>query len=166
MAPVQRENSAMSDNGQDATPAANPWFDWALGPWRAALSSWPAAAFAPQSLMQPINPGWTFGNVIVNDQNSTAPDTEEEILRHHSYGRQIGRLMDAVTLLIEHAAPAVKKDPRATDLAEIQREVEQIKRAQEKRRVSRLRDELVAIKRADAKAWRALRDEVDRAAPE
>lgn len=154
----------MSDNGPDASTATAAWWDWALAPWRAAATNWPNAVFAPQTLTQPILPGWSFGNVIVNGQNSTAPDTEQEILRHHSYGRQIGRMMDAVTLLIEHAEPSVKKDPRATELAKIQREVDTIKRAQEKRRLNRLRDELVAIKNADAKAWRALRDEVERAA--
>ena len=154
------------DNDHAAATAANAWFDWALQPWRSAFAAWPAAAFAPQTLTQPILPGWTFGNVIVNEQNSTAPDTEQEIVRHHSYGRQIGRMMDAVTLLIEHAGPAVKKDRRATELAKIQREVDVIKRTQAERRLKRLRDELVAIKQADAKAWRALRDEVERAAAE
>jgi hypothetical protein len=114
-------------------------------------------ALAPQSLTQPINPGWTFGNLIqVTEQNSTAPDTEQEIVRRHSYGRQIGRMMDAVELLIDHAPAAVKKDPRATELKKIQRDVDAIKKAQQGRRVEQLRAELRQIRESDATAWREL----------
>ena len=99
--------------------AEPPWLDLALAPWRLALQTWPAS-LAPQSLTQPINPGWSFGNVInVTEQNSTAPDTEQEILRHHSYGRQIGRMMDAVALLLEHAPAPVKGEARAQALRQV-----------------------------------------------
>jgi hypothetical protein len=139
--------------------AAQPWVDLALAPWRLAMQAtqtWPMA-LAPQSLTQPINPGWTFGNLIqVTEQNSTAPDTEQEIVRRHSYGRQIGRMMDAVDLLIDHAPAAVKKDPRATELKKIQRDVDAIKKAQQGRRVEQLRAELRQIRESDATAWREL----------
>lgn len=138
------------------------WADAALAPWWAALQAAQAFALVPRTLTQPINPGWTFGNLIqVTEQNSTAPDTEQEIVRRHSYGRQIGRVMDAVDLLLEHAAPAVKQDPRALELRKIQREVDAIKRAQAQRRIERLRDELKALKRADSKTWQALRADID-----
>lgn len=43
-----------------------------------------------------------FGNVItVTEANSTSPETEREILTKESYGRQLGRMMDAVAALIE-----------------------------------------------------------------
>lgn len=141
------------------------WIDLALTPWRLALQAtqaWPAA-LAPQNLAQPINPGWTFGNLIqVTEQNSTAPDVEQRILREHSYGRQIGRMMDALQLLIEHAPAAVKGDERAVEFGKVARRVGEIKREQAAARLQRLREELQALKRADAKAWRALREEVDR----
>jgi len=137
-----------------------PFIDLALSPWRAAMSAaqaWPAT-FAPNNLTQPINPGWTFGNVIqVNESNSTAPHTEQEIVRRHSYGRQIGRMMDAVDLLIEHAPAAVKKDRRAIELLKIERDVDAIKREQAAQRLERLREELLSLKRSDPKGWAALR---------
>ena len=135
------------------------FIDLALSPWRTAMAaaqSWPMT-FAPNSLSQPINPGWTFGNVIVNESNSTAPQTEQEIVRRHSYGRQIGRMMDAVDLLIEHAPAAVKKDRRATELQKIERDVDTIKREQAAQRLERLREELLALKRSDPKGFTALR---------
>jgi hypothetical protein len=137
------------------TPA---WADWALAPWQTALraAAWPLG-IAPQALTQPINPGWSFGNVInVTDANSTAPATEQEILRHHSYGRQIGRMMDALALLIEKAPPAVKNDKRATELRKLQIQVQAIKQQQGRLRIERLRDELLELKRSDPKAWQDL----------
>jgi len=56
---------------------------------------------APQALNQPINPGWSFGNITVNNVNSSAPDVERDVVSRHSYGRQIGRLMDAVAALAD-----------------------------------------------------------------
>lgn len=155
----------MSDT--TATPdVLSTWADAALAPWRLALQTTQAMTppwlLAPQTLTQPINPGWTFGNLIqVTEQNSSAPDTEQAIVRRHSYGRQIGRMMDAVELLLEHAPAAVQKDKRATDLKKIQRDVDAIKREQAAQRLQRLRDELAELKRADVKAWAALRAEVD-----
>jgi len=138
------------------------WTDAALAPWWLALQAAQAFSLAPRQLTQPINPGWTFGNLIqVTEQNSSAPDTEEAIVQRHSYGRQIGRTMDAVALLIEHAPAAVKKDKRAAALQKIEREVDAIKRAQAQQRLERLRDELKLLKRADASAWHALRADVD-----
>jgi hypothetical protein len=142
------------------------WADAALAPWRLALQTTQAMTppwlQASAAFTQPINPGWTFGNLIqVTEANSTAPDTEQAIVRRHSYGRQIGRMMDAVELLLEHAPAAVQKDKRAAELKKIQRDVEAIKHEQAARRLQRLRDELAELKRADGKAWAALRAEVD-----
>ena len=56
---------------------------------------------APQVLTQPILPGWTVGNVYnVTENNSTAPQTEQEIVSRHSYGRQLGRMSDALSVLV------------------------------------------------------------------
>src|SRR5918993_3209381 len=55
----------------------------------------PWAWLAPSQLSQPINPGWSFGNLIVNESNSSAPSTELAIVAEESYGRQMGKLLDA-----------------------------------------------------------------------
>ncbi len=146
-------------NGNDAMTT---WADAALAPWRLALQSaqalTPPWLLAPQSLTQPINPGWTFGNLIqVTEANSTAPDTEQEIVRRHSYGRQIGRVMDAVDLLLEKADAKTRADERAKDFEQLQRDVQAIKREQAAARVRRLRDELLTLKREHPDEWRALR---------
>lgn len=134
------------------------WADAALAPWRLALQAAQAMALAPHSLTQPINPGWTFGNLIqVTDRNSSAPDTEQQILSRHSYGRQLGRVMDAVALLLERADAQTRDDARAEDFAALQRDVSAIKREQSAARLQRLRDELVSLRRDHPEVWRELR---------
>jgi hypothetical protein len=132
-----------------------PWWAW---PWSAAVSGRPPwFGVAPQSLTQPINPGWSFGNVIVNSGNSSAPDIEREVVNHHSYGRQIGRLMDAVEALAE-AVPSIAKDERIKEFRALAAEVEEIKKEMAPRRLEQLRHELEWLKRNDPQGWAKLRE--------
>ncbi len=81
--------------------------------WR----SWmPGPRNVSGSFTEPILPGWNFGSVYnVTTYNSTAPETEAKIVTAHSYGRQIGRIMDALELVIaelpreKQAAIAIRK---------------------------------------------------------
>jgi hypothetical protein len=110
-------------------------------------------------LTQPINPGWSFGNVIVNNANSSAPDIEQEVVSRHSYGRQIGRLMDAVAVLVAQLPPDTKthkRPPAIGQFLELVKEVQQIKDAGKVARLTRLRRELEALKNEDRTAWEKL----------
>jgi hypothetical protein len=121
--------------------------DWLLWPWRIT-----AGAFAPQSLTQPINPGWSFGNVIVTPANSSSPDTEREIVSRHSYGRQIGRMMDAIELLLEERRqhrPAAAPDPRVDAFEELRQQVARIKLDAARRRIASWRADLTTLQRED-----------------
>jgi len=120
--------------------------DWMFG--------WPGFNWAPQRLVQPINPGWSF---TVNNINSTAPQVEHDVLARHSYGRQIGRLTDAVCALAD-ALPKVESDPRIEAFRELARDVAQIKQQGSAQRIERLREELEELKRNDPQAWRRLAD--------
>jgi hypothetical protein len=141
----------------EADNAMQAWADAALAPWRLALQATQALALAPHNLTQPINTGWTFGNLIqVTERNSSAPDTEQQIVGRHSYGRQLGRVMDAVALLLERADASTRDDARAEDFAALQRDVLAIKREQSAARLQRLRDELVSLRRDHPEAWREL----------
>jgi len=150
----------MADRPASPTAPEAGLFGW---PW---TLRWPPEAasgalfgFAPDRLWQPINPGWTFGNVVVNTQNSSAPEIEQAVVSRQSYGRQIGRLMDAVQALAERqerSDPALRKDPRLQAFEALAAEVDAIKQEAADRRLARLRAELEALKRADPTAWRAL----------
>lgn len=118
--------------------------------------SWPwPASFAPDWLNQSFNNGWTFGNVIVTNQNSSAPEVEKEVVSQHSYGRQLGRLMDAV-VAISQAVPAAAKDPRVKDLVALAQDIEQIKKDAQQKRSAELLRELQTLKATDKQAWAKL----------
>ena len=78
-----------------ATPAGSA--SWAadsmdfMRQWRALWN------LTPDTLMQPILPGW----FSVTNNNSSAPATEAEVVAKPSYGRQLGRIWDALELLID-----------------------------------------------------------------
>lgn len=149
----------MADSDTSTTTNA-PWWPWRT-PWTAvpshATALWPWFGLAPQRLEQPINPGWSFGNIVtVTHMNSSAPDMERAISEQHSYGRQLGRIMDALSALVE-AMPAGKRDDkRIEEFVEIARDVQAIKRRAELPQVERLRAELEEVRRDDPKAWAEL----------
>jgi hypothetical protein len=65
---------------------------------------------APEQLWQAINPwsfynqGAQFGLVNVNLGQTPRPDIEQKVLDEvGSYGRQLGRIGDALEVLIDHA---------------------------------------------------------------
>jgi hypothetical protein len=126
-------------NGSAAELWTRAWFPWASG-------------LAPSDLTQPINPGWTFGNVVVNEHNSTAPQTEQAIVAEVSYGRQIGKLLDAVYALSK-AQPDAKTNPAFKDIAALHAKVERIKVEAAKRRIDQFRRDLELLKTTDKTAY-------------
>ena len=117
--------------------AANTTFDPA-----ALLKQWGAAMqLAPSTLVQPILPGWTF----VNNFNSSAPQTEAQVVQRHSYGRQLGRLGEALAILIVERDPGAK-DKRFEPFRKMQEEIEDIKAGDAVARVERLLADLDLLK--------------------
>ena len=118
---------------------------WELPTWLKGSVSNPLDVFAaPQNLVQPILPGWIFGNVTnITEQNSSAPDTEREIVANQSYGRQLGRVMDALAVLI---AASPKQDPAFEEFAKLRREIDDIKAKAAARRLDRAVADLATLK--------------------
>jgi hypothetical protein len=110
--------------------------------------AWPftlPGAFSP-------NPGWTFGNVTINTTNSSSPEAEQGIVSQISYGKQIGRVMEALVPIAKHFDPT-GKDPAIKDFLELAQQVEKIKAEYTVSRVEALRQELAALRLSDRKAW-------------
>jgi hypothetical protein len=122
-------------------------------PWwvKAWLPSWPAPG---GDLVQPILPGWTVGGLVINEQNSSAPDTERQIVASDSYGRQIGRLLDAVAALIEGQGGAKDVAAYRTLLA-LQAKVDRTKVSAAAARLDQLRRDLALLKMSDPTAYQA-----------
>jgi hypothetical protein len=135
-----------NDRHDDPDPFAS------LAAW---MKPWPLWGLAPQQLAQPINPGWSFGNLIVNGANSSAPEVEQAVVARHSYGRQIGRITCALEAVLQ-ALPQLAGDERVRDFLHLAREIEEIKKASSEQRLERLRVELQELKDHQPAEWRKL----------
>ena len=105
----------------------------------------------PQSVDERFNNGWTFGNLYVTLNNSRAPEVEREVVSRHSYGRQIGRLTDAVVAIAKEAG--LSADPKVEPLVQLAKEIEEIKARVKRRRCDELLLELKDLKKTNPKAW-------------
>jgi hypothetical protein len=134
---------------------SRPW-PWAgLDPAAWMPRWWTTIWGAPQNLTQPILPGWA---ITINGINSSAPQTEVEVVQRHGYGRQLGRMADALEALIEERGEAAPSDERFTEFTTMKNEVDEIKLDAAATRVDRLRADLAALKAARPDEYGRLRD--------
>jgi hypothetical protein len=107
------------------------------------MKQWTAAMqLAPSTLVQPILPGWT---VNVNSHNSSAPQTEADVLERHSYGRQLGRIADALAELVKGLPERGDGEPFRKFL-EMKDEIDSVKAGNAQARVRRLLADLDLLK--------------------
>jgi hypothetical protein len=119
---------------------------WELPDWLKGSVANPLDVFAaPQNLVQPIQSGWVFGSVTnITEQNSSAPETEREIVANQSYGRQLGHVMDALAVLI---ADSPRKDDQAfKEFTMMREEIDAIKTRAAVRRIERIVADLKTLK--------------------
>lgn len=109
----------------------------------------------PDNLVQPILPGWTFN---INSSNSTAPQTEVDVVAKHSYGRQIGRMSDALELLIEERYGKAPEDRRFADFLAMKHEIDGVKQDAAIGRIERIIRDLALLKAQDQEHYERLRD--------
>jgi hypothetical protein len=126
-----------------------------LWPW----NWWSGLSAAPQRLTQPILPGWTVAPVVnITGVNSSAPQTEAEVVQRHSYGRQLGRISDALQALIDEREKTAPDDRRLTAFTEMKNEIDGIKLEAAAARVDRLRADLADLRSQRPDEYRRLRD--------
>jgi hypothetical protein len=100
----------------------------------------------PDWLGQSVLPGWF--SITVNNRNSRSPRTEEDIVREHSYGRQLGTLSEAVAALIRERSPdpaQVKEEFKP--LLELHDQIRTIKERSKAERLNRLQAELALLEK-------------------
>ena len=109
-------------------PDPTGWLAWWSELWRQVYSqAAPLPSLAPQTLSQPILPGWRFANSIsVTAENFSSPQTERDIVARYSYGRQLGRVIDVLGELIERWPGGAPDDPAVRRFAEVRNEIEKI----------------------------------------
>lgn len=127
-------------------PATAPPTFASLFDWRLPFSQ--LGSFAP-------NQGWSFGNLVINTTNSRAPEVEQAIVGKLSYGRQLGRVIEAVEVLCA-SSKVDRSDPRIEAFEELAEEVREIKKSMATDRLSHLKRELEDLRTQDPAAWRKL----------
>jgi hypothetical protein len=104
-------------------------------------------------LVQPILPGW----FSVTNNNSTAPGTEADVVAMHSYGRQLGRISDALELLIE-AQPASAQEARAySQFLSMKADIDRLKKEAAARRLAQIPEDLALLQKSDKAEYERLR---------
>ena len=132
---------------------------WDPASW---LKQWTSAMqLAPNTLVQPILPGWTLN---VNAFNSSSPQTEAEVVGKHSYGRQLGRISEALAVLVEARDPK-GSDDRFDDFRTMNDEIAEIKAGNAAARVSRLLADLDLLKVLRPEEHARLKDDLKKRLP-
>jgi hypothetical protein len=130
-----------------------PWTAMAPDEWmRAWQSMW---RVAPDNLAQSILQGWTLN---INSNNSTAPQTEVEVVAKHSYGRQLGRMSDALELLIVERHGRTPEDKRFAEFLTMKQEIDRVKQDAAAARVERIVKDLALLKAQNQEQYVRLRE--------
>ena len=134
---------------------------WSMPTWMKGSVTNPLDIFAaPQTLNQPILPGWVFGTTVnVTEANSNAPDTEHNVVAQYSYGRQLGRIIDALTVIIGELPKAqrpAKAQHALSELLDLSQDIEEIKLQSSAKRLDRLVTDLSALKNEKPDEYRDL----------
>jgi hypothetical protein len=134
------------------TPQFADWLTWWSWPWRN-----PSVSFAPQTLSQPILPGWLLGNTFnVTEENSSSPETEQEIVASHSYGQQLGRILDVVNELIAERPAGAPDVQSIRDFKKLWQDVEEIKVQSEVKRIEQAIADLADMKQQRSDEYQRL----------
>jgi hypothetical protein len=128
------------------------WFAQTMNYWYSAMRPFFAFNGAPGSLDQSILP-WTFAGLVVNENNSSNPAAEQAVVRKDSYGRQLGRISDALEFLIARLPEPDKKDNAIQTFVEMKAQIDEIKRAADAARFDRVLSWLEDLSRRDEKTF-------------
>src|SRR3954467_15844741 len=128
-----------------------PWTGIDPAEWmRTWQSMWRAGA--PENLAQQILPGWQLN---INSNNSTSPQTEVEVVAKHSYGRQFGRISDALEVLLEERDGP--EDKRLSDFLTMKHEIDKVKQGRAAARIQQLVKDLALVEKGDKDQYARLR---------
>lgn len=128
---------------QATQPSANPWLPL-LSYLHNPLSAWQLAQLPLSGdVNQAINPWtWTFGSassqvglVNINLGRSSNPELEQEVLDEvGSYGKQLGRIGDALAVLLKHIQLAQLDDAERDAITALRFQLDEIARVKARHR--------------------------------
>lgn len=124
----------------------------------AALEVWRTwMQLAPSNLVQPILSGWTLN---INSNNSTSPQTEANIVARHSYGRQLGRISDALRELVREQGTKPPKGALA-EFVSMCEEIDEIKTISAAKRLKQITADLTLLKTKDEAEYHRVRQALE-----
>jgi len=129
----------------------HPSNDVALEVWRTWMQ------LAPSNLVQPILSGWTLN---INSNNSTSPQTEADVVARHSYGRQLGRISDALRELVRERGTKPPKGALAGFVSMCE-EIDEIKTISAAKRLKQITADLTLLKTNDEAEYRRVRQALE-----
>ena len=129
----------------------NPSNDVAMEVWRTWMQ------LAPTNLVQPILSGWTLN---INSNNSTAPQTEANVVARHSYGRQLGRISDALRELLRERG-AKPPNGAVTEFMSMCEEIDEIKVISSAKRLKQITADLTLLKAKDEAEYHRVRQALE-----
>jgi hypothetical protein len=142
-------------SGQQQIPA------W-LAPWMLPLTGWPVqpgSASPGAEFNQPINPGWTFGNVVnVTEDNSSSPALERAIVAEESYGRQLGHVIEALVDLIGERPTSQPQSDAMQALCRLNEKIARVKAGRIDARVAEIQAFLADVRKSDAEQYARVAD--------
>jgi len=128
---------------QQTPPPANPWLPL-LNYLHNPLSTWQAVQLPLSGdVNQAINPWtWTFGSassqvglVNINLGRSSNPELEQEVLDEvGSYGKQLGRIGDALAVLVKHVKLDQLDDAERDTITALRFQLDEIARVKARHR--------------------------------
>jgi len=128
---------------------------WPTWPWPPFLGQTVPAG--SNSFDQPINPDWAFWNLIsVTEQNSSAPGTERDIVANDSYGRQLGKVIDALVELIDRQPKETQQKTAIKELVALHDKIEKIKIQSAAHRLDRIAADLATLRKGDQTEYQRL----------
>lgn len=139
----------MRNANSDATPATLTPMSY----WYEALRPFFSLGAAPRSLDQSILP-WTFAGLVVNENNSGDPATEQAIVTKDSYGRQLGRISDALACLIEALPEEETNDKAIQAFLKMKTQIDDIKRKAQATRFDKVLADLKELKQQDESGFK------------
>ena len=97
---------------------------------------------------QSANFSWLLqGNTFnVTEEKSSSPETEQEIVTSHSYGQQLGRIIDVLNELIAEQPAGELDVPSIRDFAKFWQDTEKIKVQSEVKRIEQAIADLASMK--------------------
>ncbi len=92
----------------------------------------------------------------MTEENSSSPETEQQIVESHSYGQQLGRVLDVVNELIAERPAGAPDVQSIRDFTKLWQSVEQIKAESEVKRIEIAIDDLASMKKERSDEYQRL----------